>query len=112
MNRIYYRSHSPFSTTRKSVNSHAAPAAEPKIFRDGQTLFAVGDREHEFFVVKSGEVEIVDFSGDQPKTITVHRRGEFTGDVTHLTGCPSSSAPSPAAIAKSTRSPADALRRS
>src|SRR5438132_2868518 len=39
-----------------------------------------------FFVVKSGEVDIVDLSGDEPKTLTVHRKGQFTGDVSHLTG--------------------------
>src|SRR5216683_943123 len=62
--------------------------AEPKLFRDGQTLFAVGDRNMNFFVVKSGKVEIVDYSGDEPKTVTVHRQGEFTGDISHLTGLP------------------------
>jgi len=62
--------------------------AEPKSFRDGQTLFAVGDRNANFFVVKSGEVEIVDYSGDEPETITVHRPGAFTGDISHLTGLP------------------------
>ena len=41
-----------------------------------------------FFVVKSGEVEIVDESGEKPRTITVLGHGEFTGDVTQLTGGP------------------------
>src|SRR6266542_6046570 len=59
-----------------------------KTCRDGQTLFSVGDRDFKFFIVKSGEVEIVDHSGDQPKTVTVHRKGQFTGDVSHLTGNP------------------------
>jgi len=63
-------------------------AAEPKKFRDGQTLFAVGDHNINFFIVKSGEVEIVDYSGDEPKTVTIHRPGEFTGDISHLTGLP------------------------
>jgi CRP-like cAMP-binding protein len=45
----------------------------------GQTLFAVGERDFKFFVIKSGEVEIVDPAGDTPKTITVHGPGEFTG---------------------------------
>ena len=62
--------------------------ATPKIYRDGQTLFAVGDRDFNFFIVKSGEIEIVDHSGDEPKTVTVHRKGGFTGDVSHLTGNP------------------------
>ena len=49
--------------------------ATPKLYRDGETLFAVGDRDFKFFIVKSGEVEIVDHSGDEPKTVTVHRQG-------------------------------------
>ena len=59
-----------------------------KLYRDGQTLFAVGDRDFNFFIVKSGEIEIVDHSGDEPKTLTVHRKGQFTGDISHLTGNP------------------------
>src|SRR6266540_6602493 len=62
--------------------------AEPKLFRDGQTLFSVGEKNINFFIVKSGEVEIVDYSGDEPKTVTIHRPGEFTGDISHLTGLP------------------------
>jgi thioredoxin reductase (NADPH) len=61
-------------------------AAVPRSFEDGQTLFAVGQLDMKFFVVKSGEVEIVDYSGDEPKGLTVHRKGQFTGDVSHLTG--------------------------
>jgi thioredoxin reductase (NADPH) len=57
-----------------------------KSYRDGQTLFAVGDRDTDFFIVRSGEVEIIDYSGDQPKTVTIHRKGGFTGDISHLTG--------------------------
>ncbi len=60
----------------------------PKHYRDGETLVAIGDREFKFFIVTSGEVEILDYSGDRPKTITTHRKGEFTGDISHLTGTP------------------------
>jgi thioredoxin reductase (NADPH) len=62
--------------------------AAARTYRDGETLFAVGDRDMKFFIVQSGEVEIVDYSGDQPKTVTIHRPGQFTGDITHLTGLP------------------------
>src|SRR5690349_14559956 len=55
----------------------------------GQTLIQVGDRDFRFFVIKSGEVEIVDRSGESPETVVVHRPGQFTGDVAHLTGAPS-----------------------
>src|SRR5437879_8510585 len=41
-----------------------------------------------FFGVKSGEIEIVDYSGDAPRQVTVHRPGQFTGEISHLTGAP------------------------
>src|SRR5438270_927341 len=56
--------------------------------RAGEKLFEAGERDGKFFVVKSGEVEIVDESGEAPRTVTVHRAGEFTGDVAQVTGGP------------------------
>ena len=50
--------------------------------------FRAGDRDAKFFVIKSGELEIIDVTGDQPKTIRLQGPGEFTGDVGHLTGSP------------------------
>jgi thioredoxin reductase (NADPH) len=60
----------------------------PKTLHDGQVLFAVGDHHIPFFIVKSGAIEIIDYSGDQPKVLTVHHAGAFTGDISHLTGLP------------------------
>ena len=62
--------------------------ASTKTFRAGKELFRAGDRDPKFFVIKSGELEIVDITGDQPKTLRVQGLGEFTGDVGHLTGMP------------------------
>jgi signal-transduction protein with cAMP-binding, CBS, and nucleotidyltransferase domain len=62
--------------------------ASLKEYRAGQALFDVGQRDFKFFVVKSGEVEVVDPAGEAPKTVAVHGPGEFTGDVAHLTGTP------------------------
>jgi thioredoxin reductase (NADPH) len=62
--------------------------ATSKRFRAGEALFRAGDREPKFFVIQSGELEIVDVTGDQPKTIRVQGPGDFTGDVGHLTGSP------------------------
>jgi thioredoxin reductase (NADPH) len=59
-----------------------------KHYRDGEKLITVGERNVKFFVVKSGEIEIVDSSGDQPKTLAVHHKGQFTGDISHLSGMP------------------------
>jgi len=62
--------------------------ASTKTFRAGEALFHAGDRDPKFFVIKSGELEIIDVTGDQPKTIRVQGPGDFTGDVGHLTGSP------------------------
>ena len=59
-----------------------------KQFRDGQKLFEAGQRDFNFYVVISGTVEIVDESGEQPKTVTVHERGGFTGEVDQIAGRP------------------------
>lgn len=60
----------------------------PKRYQDGETLIAIGDRAFKFFIVKSGAIEILDDSGDEPKVIATHRKGQFTGDISHLTGGP------------------------
>jgi thioredoxin reductase (NADPH) len=60
-----------------------------KVFRNGEKLITVGETDIKFYVIKSGEVEIIDCSGDQPKTVTIHGPGSFTGDVSHLTGAAS-----------------------
>ena len=59
-----------------------------KPFQAGETLFAAGDRDFKFFVVKSGEVEIIDHSSGHDTIVTVHESREFTGDVDMLTGRP------------------------
>src|SRR5258708_3476284 len=62
--------------------------ASAKHFRDGEMLFHVADRNPQFFVIRSGEVEIVDHTGGEPRTVVVHRKGQFTGEISHLTGAP------------------------
>ncbi len=67
---------------------NSCSGGEAMCYRDGQALFGVGDRDFKFFVVKSGEIEIIDHSGDEPRQLTVHHKGQFSGDVSHLTGTP------------------------
>src|SRR6185436_11725300 len=55
---------------------------------DGTILIEPGDRDFQFHVVKSGAIEILDVSGDEPKSLVVHGPGNFSGDVNHLTGNP------------------------
>jgi thioredoxin reductase (NADPH) len=58
----------------------------PREVGAGDVLFAEGDREFSFFVILEGSIEIVDSSRDTPRTVTVHRAGQFTGDVDVLSG--------------------------
>jgi thioredoxin reductase (NADPH) len=57
-------------------------------FEDGEPIFQAGQRGLPFYVVESGEIAIVDESHTEPKTIVVHGRREFTGDVSLLTDRP------------------------
>ena len=54
----------------------------------GQVLVEQGDRDVPFFVVVSGEVEIVRPSGAAETLVTVHRPGQFSGEVSMLSGRP------------------------
>ena len=66
----------------------SCPLTAIKRYRKGEKLFEAGVRNFTFCVIKSGAVEILDESGDQPKAVTVLGRGEFTGDAGQLTGGP------------------------
>lgn len=57
-------------------------------FTAGTRLWNVGDRDVDFFILKSGAVEIVDEGGPEPKRVTLHEAGGFTGEVAQLTGSP------------------------
>src|SRR5262249_52764094 len=60
---------------------------------------------------KSGAVEIIDSSGDEPRRLTVHRPGGFTGDISHLTGAPAVVSGIARGPCEGIEVPRDALRR-
>ncbi|HEX3449349.1 MAG TPA: FAD-dependent oxidoreductase [Isosphaeraceae bacterium] len=64
------------------------PLTKLQRYKDGEKLYEAGDRDFRLFIVKSGALEIVDESGEQPKAVTELKPGQFTGDVTQLTGGP------------------------
>jgi thioredoxin reductase (NADPH) len=57
-----------------------------RAMQPGEVLVDQGDSGVPFFVVVSGEVEIVRPSGVSETLITIHGPGEFTGEVTMLSG--------------------------
>jgi thioredoxin reductase (NADPH) len=63
-----------------------ARRGHPRDVGAGEVLVAEGDREFSFFVVLQGSIEIVAQTQDGPETLTVHRPGQFTGDVDLLSG--------------------------
>ena len=52
----------------------------------GEVLYEQGDSAVSFFVVVSGELEVVRPSGAVETLVTVHRPGQFTGEVGTLSG--------------------------
>jgi thioredoxin reductase (NADPH) len=54
--------------------------------REGEVLIEAGDQIVPFFVVKSGQVEVVRLSGTTGDLITTHRPGSFTGEANMLSG--------------------------
>jgi thioredoxin reductase (NADPH) len=64
------------------IGRHATEAT----FEPGQLLFDEGQYDTPFFVVLDGEVEVVHpvYGGEEP--VTVHHRGQFTGEINMLAG--------------------------
>jgi thioredoxin reductase (NADPH) len=57
-----------------------------RLVQPGDVLIEQGDTSVPFFVVKTGEVEIVRPFGTNETLITIHSDGEFTGEVNMLSG--------------------------
>src|SRR5439155_19241746 len=66
-----------------------AKLATCKEFDAGETLLAAGERELRLFVIKTGEVAIVDPTSEKKEPVTVLGPGQFTGDIELLAGRPS-----------------------
>ena len=58
-------------------------------YRAGQTLIRACERDFKFFVVESGEIEVLDTAVDPPARVAIHGPGQFTGEVAQLCGGPS-----------------------
>ena len=54
--------------------------------RAGEVMFEVGDRDTAFFVVISGELEILRPMGDHEERVVLQGPGEFTGEINMLSG--------------------------
>jgi thioredoxin reductase (NADPH) len=77
-----------FPTLTPAQIRRIAAHGNMRAMQHGQVLIEQGDRNVPFFVVVSGEVEIVRPSGSVETLVTVHGAGQFTGEVNMLSGRP------------------------
>jgi thioredoxin reductase (NADPH) len=78
----------PVLTETQVTQIAACAQVNSKHHTDGDILVSTGDRAIRFYIVKSGQIEIYDYSGEEPHLLTTHGPGQFTGDISHLTGLP------------------------
>lgn len=76
----------PMLSEAQMAGLDKCPKTRKKSFNAGEKLFEAGQCNCMFFIIKSGEVEILDLSGDVQKTIVVHKARDFTGELSQLTG--------------------------
>ena len=62
------------------------PHGRTRTTKRGEVLYEQGDSAASFFVVVSGELEVLRPSGAVDTLVTVHRSGQFTGEVGTLSG--------------------------
>jgi thioredoxin reductase (NADPH) len=62
------------------------PHGHTRTTKRGEVLYEQGDSAASFFVVVSGELEVLRPSGAVETLVTVHRSGQFTGEVGTLSG--------------------------
>lgn len=53
---------------------------------DGEIIFKQGDHTYHFYVVLSGQIRVTKQVGAEEQLLTVHQPGEFTGEISMLTG--------------------------
>lgn len=63
------------------------PLATRQSYRDGEIVFRAGESEIDLFVVKSGQIDILN-PADDNRLIVAHTAGDFAGDIDLLTRRP------------------------
>jgi thioredoxin reductase (NADPH) len=77
-----------FPTLNEVELACMAELGKPRSFKDGEVLIEIGDRDFPFHAVRSGEIVILESSTGEPREVVVHGPGQFSGDVSMLTGRP------------------------
>src|SRR3954452_19953425 len=75
-----------FPTLTPAQVEHIAAHGSVRPIRQGEVLVEAGDPVVPFFVVRSGQIEVVQLAGVTVTLVAVHRPGQFTGEVNMLSG--------------------------
>jgi signal transduction histidine kinase len=106
-----------------AIDTSLVPAFPPEVleelqregqlrtFEPGEELFSEGQEDPDFFFILSGEVRITRRQGDEEQVLTVHRPGEFAGELSLLAGGAASSTGSALRPTRVLQLGADAFRR-
>lgn len=85
-----------------AIDTSLFPAFPPEVLEElkregqlralqpGEDLFMEGQEDPDFFFILSGEVRITRQQDGEEQVLTVHRRGEFAGELSMLAGGPAS----------------------
>jgi len=82
------REDAAFPTLNAEEMAAVETCGKTEIYEDGQSLFEFGQQPVDCFVVVSGEVSIIDDSGDAERLIVLHGPGGIVGDISVLSGRP------------------------
>src|SRR5258705_5901287 len=74
-----------YATLKAKDFAALATRGHTRNVRAGEVLVAAGDRGYCFYTVLEGSIEIVDVSGEEPRTVVVVHPGQFTGEVNLFT---------------------------
>src|SRR5436305_9074473 len=75
-----------FPVLRPEQIERLRPLGSLRTVRVGEVLFHPSDPDRSFFVLLSGNMEIVQPSMDGERRIATHGPGEFTGELTMISG--------------------------
>src|SRR5436305_1406409 len=78
---------------------------------DGDVLFAEGETDYSLFVVLDGEVRVTKRVANEETLLAIHEHGEFSGEISMLTGGPAIATGRAAGKVRALRLDPDKLRR-
>src|SRR5687767_7980014 len=81
---IHARRDHLFPTLTDAQMERIASHGQVRRVQAGEILITEGEQSVPFFLVREGTIEIVQLSDHGETVITVHRRGEFTGEINML----------------------------